>query len=129
MIFLKNYEKYKTTEERIEAFKKQCGPFASSPFLAGVAETLKLLEKETTEGTIQDASAYTSFIVGMARVLKWLDEKAIDEPRPCPFCNGGKAIVKKVHRKQFAVRCQRCNITTGAFSSVEEAINFWNHPV
>lgn len=78
---MKNYEKYKTAEERVKAFNKKCGPCEV---------------------------ANCDRIKAIGCFNKWLDLEAEDDVKiePCPFCGGECKVIGAVNHR---VSCDKCN--------------------
>lgn len=93
-----NYEKYKTTEERVKAFKEWC---------QGLCGTCPL-ERHMLNGC------------GMF----WLDLEAEGNnpiPLPCPFCGCTDVVMQDVGG--FELACQGCGFHTPAYMEAEKLIS------
>ena len=97
---MKNFEKYKTAEERTEAFNKYC--------------------KEHEEGF---CSPYCAFVWLDAEA----EEDAVDEvkPLPCPFC-GNPAFVNSYMSAlgcmMYSIECSTCRYRSDSRSSSKEVV-------
>lgn len=100
-----NAQKYKTPEERIEAFAAFC-------------EKQQSCEKCIKISTI--CRRYN----GPECVFRWLELEAEEEkPLPCPFC-GGEAHV--IDCTEPCVQCSECEVHTINYSDRFEAVAAWN---
>lgn len=106
-----NEQKYKTAEERQEAFSRFCDQYKSRNV----------------------CHACPCWQVGKkwhinCRFL-WLDLEAEKEkPLPCPFC-GGEAEVPISMSKAEYVRCKKCRALSMPCNTKAEAIAAWNRRV
>lgn len=94
-----NAEKYRTAEERQEAFSKFCGINSC---------TECPLNNKTEDGCC----------------FLWLELEEKKPLHPCPFC-GGDADVFQVGSK-FFVRCIECGATPHTTDTEGKAIELWN---
>lgn len=95
---MKNYEKYKTVEERLRAHYGMCA----------------LKSGCNCKG-------------GKLCLLKWLEQEAEEKkpkPLPCPFC-GGKANIKP-SSSGFFVECNDCTARTYYYEKRSVAVEAWN---
>lgn len=95
---MKNKEKYKTVEERSEAFEKLCRNYASCECC-----------KAKGHG---NCSFY------------WLELEANKkDPEPCLFCGGKMKILSyPVVGDRYYLMCEECLCRTKAYPTVEEAV-------
>lgn len=97
-----NEEKYKTPEERINAFNAFC-------------EQHNICKDCHLSTTIRSGARSEC-------VLKWLTLEAKEEKLlPCPFCGGDAE--EAFH---YGVRCKDCKSSTMAYATKAEAIAAWN---
>lgn len=102
-----NEEKFKTPEERLDAFSRYCCNHD--------CKTCPVVLPHAPGGRI-------------GCIVRWLAFEAEEELLPCPFC-GSKAEVVETHpvsTKSVLVRCQECGAFVTAFSTRDEAIDAWN---
>ena len=106
-----NEEKYKTPEERQEAFNAFCDQY----------------------NTCKDCHLFTIIRRGGRDgcAFNWLALEAEEEkPLPCPFC-GGDNIAKcgSSFLNFYYVRCKRCHSATNSYNTKADAIAAWNRRV
>ena len=102
-----NEEKYKTTEERMDAFDAFCDQYK----------------------TCKDCHLFTVIRHGgrSGCVFNWLALEAEEEkPLPCPFCGGEAEVVWPKPTDGVLVRCKDCYSKSMLFGIKEEAIAAWN---
>ena len=101
-----NEEKYKTPEERNEAFSRFCGGAnGCSPCPLG-----KTLPTRCH--------------------FSWLALEAEEEkPLPCPFCGGECVAHHDDERVGYAVFCLECKANSRAYTTKADAIAAWNRRV
>lgn len=97
---MKNYEKFKTAEERTAAFDEYC---------------------ESKQRNCIDCKLITHT---RNCHFAWLELEAKNPLHPCPFC-GGEADVFRVGSKVF-VRCIECGATPHTTDTEDKAIELWN---
>ena len=103
-----NEEKFKTPEERLDAFNRYCR------------------NHNCKNCQVRKIPQYPEGRVGC--IVRWLAFEAEEELLPCPFC-GSKAEVVETHpvsTKSVFVRCQECGAFVTAFSTRDEAVAAWN---
>ena len=102
-----NEQKFKTPEERIDAFKRYCA-----------------------QRVCDDCQAYKIHHCPDGRmgcIVRWLSLEAEEELLPCPFC-GGDAVVVVTHpiSQGAYVRCKECRVLSMPCNTKAEAIAAWN---
>ena len=103
-----NQERYKTPEERAEAFRKFCN------------------SKQCNEcECAKDGKKFVALCE-----FRWLALEAEEELLPCPFC-GGDAVVVVTHpiSQGAYVRCKECRVLSMPCNTKAEAIAAWNRRV
>lgn len=100
-----NEQKYKTPEERAEAFLKFCTP-------------QKCDECECTKLGKMGLSLCE---------FRWLALEAEEELLPCPFC-GGDAEIESIpsFRNSNFVRCKICLSSIRGYDTKDKAVAAWN---
>ena len=102
-----NEEKYKTPNERIEAFLEFC--------------TKKKCDKCECSKQEKKGISLCEFV--------WLTLEAEEEKLlRCPFC-GGEADTTLLGGHEFSVRCYECLAETDTYETRGEAIAAWNRRV
>lgn len=106
---MRNEEKYKTAEERGEAFELFCDS----------------MHKKHISGPCPSCPAF-----GGPCAFNWLALECEDEkPLPCPFCGGNASVIEVMNYTAVAVRCDSCHATSGNYDTKAEAIAAWNRRV
>lgn len=106
-----NEEKYKTTDDRVYAFRKHCR------------------DKGTCRDCALNETGVSRTICVDRCILNWLALEAKEEkPLNCPFC-GGEAKATRLGDKEFSVRCDGCFVETDAYDTKDDAIAAWNRRV
>lgn len=102
-----NEEKYKTPEERAEAFSKFC------------------ISKKC-----DDCACAKQGKKGISLCeFKWLTLEAEEEkPLPCPFC-GADGRITELKEGGFRAFCWECLSASGTYSTKADAIAAWNRRV
>lgn len=104
---MKNFEKYKTTKERVDAFRKFC-----KPVVWNCAKVCKVGNANELGG-----------VDPMECSSNWLDLEADElKPMPCPFC--GKDCSFSICRGDNCgvVACNYCGYRSSHTATVEGAI-------
>lgn len=97
-----NEEKYKTSEERINAFDAFCGQYS----------------------TCRDCHIQGDRVVEC--VLNWLAlEAEEDKPMPCKCCGGEAVVVQPWTADGASVMCKKCGVFIWAHTKAD-AISMWN---
>ena len=86
-----NEQKYKTAEERFNAFHKKCGSCGVT-----ICDRIKVINC----------------------LNNWLALEAEEKPEPCPFCNGETEIVSC--NGGIQVRCTHCGYTSEGYREGKE---------
>ena len=96
-----NEEKYKTPEERNEAFHRFCA-------------------------NVNDCSICPlGKTPGLRCPFAWLALEAEEKPLPCPFC-GADGKITELKEGGFRAFCWECLSASGAYSTKADAIAAWN---
>lgn len=96
-----NKEKYKTTEERDEAFHRFCK-------------------------SMKDCNICPIGMELYRCAFAWLSLEAEEEkPLPCPFC-GADGKITELKEGGFRAFCLKCLSASGAYSTKADAIAAWN---
>lgn len=108
---MKNFEKYKTTKQRLDAFGKFC-----NPVVWNCTKVCKLSEANKLGG-----------VDTMKCFSNWLDLEAEEEkPMPCPFC--GSECFVNTNSEGHEVRCEKRYCYIGkTFESKSDAIAAHNN--
>ena len=89
---MKNEQKYKTPEERVEAFDSW-------------RKTIKC------EGCSQMCDTCEAGPLADECGFKWLALEAVEKPKPCPFCGGMTEIITD-EQGYYGVSCIHCDYTS-----------------
>ena len=108
-IRMKNFEKYKTAEDRVYAFREFCNPIVRS-----CQKACKMSNADKFGG-----------VDPMKCFSNWLELEAEDEKLlPCPFCGdkGMVDLVKLNNPRESFVRCARCFYSSPRCDCSDEAV-------
>lgn len=107
---MKNFEKYKTTKERVDAFRKFC-----NPVVWNCTRVCKVGKVDESGGVDQ-----------MKCFSNWLDLEAdVDKPMDCPFCGSQCKIMFTVPAHDyFFVQCSdnKCSYSSRIMLGENKAI-------
>lgn len=100
-----NEEKFKTVEERSEAFQCFC---------------------RSAGGCV--SCAISNALPGFRCLFEWLALEAEEKPLPCPFCGGDakSEFMPLLENSYYYVRCKICRSSTRSCKTKDEAIAAWN---
>ena len=100
---MKNFEKYKTAEERTKGFNTFCDKRYCS--------TCEIYQKD------------------ISCRFAWLDVEMEEELLSCPFCGGEAIMIKSSNNNDFAsITCRKCSVYTDTIP-IKKAIEQWNRRV
>lgn len=99
-----NQEKYKTAQEREQAFRQFC-----QTHVCMMGCPLRDMSK-------------TSY----ACVLNWLEMEAEEGLLPCPFCGETPVCCHDEQLNVYWMKCFGCGLLTKDYDTKEEAIAAWN---
>ena len=102
---MKNEQKYKTPEERVEAFDRW-------------RRTIKC------EGGSQMCDTCEAGPLADECGFKWLALEAVEKPKPCPFCHSETEIVSS--NNIYQVSCIHCLYLSEGCTNEESAISAHN---
>ena len=109
-----NEERYKTTDDRVYAFRKYCR------------------DKGTCHDCALNETGVSRTICVDRCILNWLALEAEEEkPLNCPFC-GGEAeskFTRPLIDGYYYVHCKNCHSSTRGYRTKDDAIDAWNRRV
>lgn len=107
-----NEEKYKTTDDRVYAFRKYCR------------------DKGTYHGCALNETGVSRTICVDRCILNWLALEAEEELRSCPFCGSEAELVHPLSKgyalDRYFVVCKACRAASTRYNTEADAIAAWN---